>query len=205
MSSWFWISVVGLVCIMPLYDLSLEHTWLDAKLGEQRGKKLGAVLGQISGWVFFLCWFGIWVSPQPRFLIPIWEESLFLPFVDFPIPVLHLILAIPFIAAAFWFGIAGVRGTGLETSETHRAHEVVTTGIYAVVRHPQYLGGLFAHLGFTLLLSAAYSLVAFPLMIIVVYLMCKKEEIELVKEFGEAYENYRQDVPMFAPRLRRKK
>jgi len=51
----------------------------------------------------------------------------------------------------------GVKTTTLETAETHRAKEIVNTGIYSVVRHPQYLGGLFGHIGIGIVLSAFYA------------------------------------------------
>jgi protein-S-isoprenylcysteine O-methyltransferase Ste14 len=100
-----------------------------------------------------------------------------------------------------WFGIKGVSETTLQTAETHRTETIVTTGIYLIVRHPQYLGGLLAHLGMVLLLSALYSLLITPLIVIVVYAISRKEEKELIKEFGKEYENYKKKVPMLIPRL----
>ena len=40
-------------------------------------------------------------------------------------------------------------------------------------------------------------------MVLLNYLISVKEEEELVREFGEEYEEYRGRVPMFIPRLRR--
>jgi protein-S-isoprenylcysteine O-methyltransferase Ste14 len=100
-----------------------------------------------------------------------------------------------------WLGIEGTRGTSMKVAETHRSEKVVTTGVYSIIRHPQYVGGLLAHVGISFLLSAWYSLVSTPLMIFVVYLISRKEEIELVNEFGDEYENYRKKVPMLVPRL----
>jgi protein-S-isoprenylcysteine O-methyltransferase Ste14 len=87
-------------------------------------------------------------------------------------------------------------------AETHRAERVVTTGVYSVVRHPQYLGGLLAHLGISVLLSAWYSLLFTPLVVLLNYLIAWKEEVELVREFGMEYEEYRMTVPMLIPRIR---
>jgi len=39
-----------------------------------------------------------------------------------------------------WFGIKGVTETTLKVAETHRPDRIVTTGVYSIVRHPQYLG-----------------------------------------------------------------
>ena len=63
---------------------------------------------------------------------------------------------------------------------------------------------MLAHVGITLLLSAWFSLLSTPLMVLLNYLLAWKEEVELVREFGEEYEDYRESVPMFVPRLRKR-
>ena len=61
------------------------------------------------------------------------------------------------------------------------------------------MGGLLAHVGFSILLSAWYSLVFTPIVALIVYIISKKEEEELIREFGREYEEYRKKVPMFIP------
>ena len=95
----------------------------------------------------------------------------------------------------------GVKQTSLKVAETHKTEKIVTTGVYSIVRHPQYLGGLLAHVGVSFLLSALYSLLVTPLMVVLVYLISKKEEEELVREFGKEYQIYQKEVPMFIPKL----
>lgn len=205
MCIWFYISMVGVIVILPLYFKSLEHTNLDNKYGKEKGKKIGAIYGMISGWSFFIFWFGIWISPQPEFTIPFLQQLILIPIVSFSIPLLNLCIFLFFTIIAIWLGIAGVKGTTLETSETHRAKKIINDGVYSIVRHPQYLGGLFGHIGITFLLSSLYSLLCFPLMVTIVYFISKKEEKELIKEFGDAYENYQKKVPMLIPRFKRNK
>jgi len=77
----------------------------------------------------------------------------------------------------------------------------VTPGPYRLVRHPLYVGWLFAfwatptmtvaHLVFAIT-TTAYILVAIQF-----------EERDLVNEYGSTYERYRQGVPMLLPFLRR--
>lgn len=198
---WFFISLFGFVAIMPLYFLSLEHLKLKEKFGKERGKNIGEIYGVISGWGFFLFWFGIWFSPQTRFAIPIFQNlSVLLSVVNLTIPLLNLIVFVPFFIVGAWFGIRGVTETTLKVAETHRPVRIVTTGVYSIVRHPQYLGGLLAHIGLSFLLSASYSLLSTPLIATLVYLISRKEEDELTKEFGKEYADYKMKVPMLIPR-----
>ena len=199
---WFFLSLLGFTVTLPLYYLSLEHLKLEEKYGRRKGKKIGDISGVISGWGFFLFWFGIWFSPQTRFTIPTFQELLVrLPVLNITIPLLHLVVFTPFFAVGAWFGIRGVIETTLKVAETHRPARVVTTGVYSIVRHPQYLGGLFAHIGFSFLLSALYSLLA-TLIVALIYFISRKEEDELASEFGEEYVGYKKKVPMLLPRWR---
>lgn len=182
--------------------MSLEHLKLEEKYGKEKGKNIGEIYGVVSGWGFFLFWFGIWFSPQTRFTIPIFQDFFIrLSVINLTIPLLHLLIFIPFFVAGAWFGIKGVAETTLKVAETHRAERIVTTGVYSIVRHPQYLGGLIAHIGFSFLLSALYSLLSSPLIAVLIVLISRKEEKELTKEFGEEYADYKKKVPMLLPRL----
>jgi protein-S-isoprenylcysteine O-methyltransferase Ste14 len=200
---WFLVSVLGELLVLPLYFWSLEHTRLQQKYGTAKGIRIGDALGLISGWGFFLFWIGIWVSPQPRFLVPVFQNlSILVPVVSFSIPLIQLVIFVPFFVLGAWLGIEGTKGTSMKVADTHRSEKVVTTGVYSIIRHPKYVGGLLAHVGISFLLSAWYSLLSTPLMIAVVYLISRKEEVELVKEFGEEYESYQKRVPMLVPRIR---
>jgi protein-S-isoprenylcysteine O-methyltransferase Ste14 len=204
MCTGFIISVLGLVGIIPLYFLSVEHLKLQKKYGKDRGRKIGEIYSLISGWGFFLFWAGLWFSSQPRFIVPIFSAlAVTVPVVSFMIPVLHLMIFLPFFLVGAWLGIEGVKETTLRVAETHRAERIITSGVYSFVRHPQYLGGLLVHVGVSLLLSAWYSLLSAPTMAMLVYLISRKEEEELIKEFGKEYEDYGKEVPMFIPRLGR--
>ena len=65
-----------------------------------------------------------------------------------------------------WLGIMGVRQTTIKVAEIHRTEKIITTGVYSLVRHPQYFGGLLAHIGISFLLSGRYSLLATPMMVV---------------------------------------
>jgi len=200
---WFFICILGAIATIPLHFLSVEHIRLQNRYGKEKGTKIGEIYGLISGWVFFFFWMGIWVSHQPRFSISILQNlPVLVPVVNFSLPLFHLIISLPFLIPGAWLAIKGVRETGLKVAETHRTEKIVTRGVYSIVRHPQYLGGLLAQVGISFLLSALYSLLSTPLMVVLIFLISKKEEEELTREFGKEYEEYKKKVPMLIPKAR---
>ncbi len=74
--------------------------------------------------------------------------------------------------------------------------KVVDTGIYAVVRHPQYLGGILALFITTLLLYPHWIFVVLGIPgVIIIYLSTRWEEERLIERFGNDYRDYMQKVP----------
>jgi protein-S-isoprenylcysteine O-methyltransferase Ste14 len=206
MYPWFVFSILGMCFMVPLHFLSVEHLKFQKKYGVDKGNKITGILGLTSGWGFFIFWFGIWISPQPRFIIPLMPSpSISIPIINFAIPIFHLFISIPFILIGAWLGIVSVRETSLKVSETHRTEKIVSTKIYSLIRHPQYFGGLVAHIGISFLLSSLFSLVFTPVVILLNFLVAWKEEKELLKEFGDIYKNYKERVPMFVPKFKKKK
>jgi len=203
--TWFFISLCCMMLTLPFHWLSVEHIKLENKFGKEKGRRIGELLGLFSGWIFFISWIGIWVSPQPRFYFYISNISFIIPFLGIKTTLLHIIIASIFVSIGAWLGISGVKEVTLKVAETHRPEKIVTSGVYSIIRHPQYFGGLLAHIGISFLLSAFYALISTPLIIVVIYIMSLKEEIELIREFGEAYIAYRKQVPMLFPTIKRKK
>jgi protein-S-isoprenylcysteine O-methyltransferase Ste14 len=149
-----------------------------------------------SGWGFFLFLFGLWISPQPQFAVNVLGNT------PWGSPLFNLIFAITFLAPGAYLGIKGVTEMGLKAAETHRVERVISSGVYSRVRHPQYLGAILSHIGATFLLSAYYSLLVSPIVVCINYVLCWKEENELVNEFGEEYQKYREKIPMLIPTIR---
>jgi protein-S-isoprenylcysteine O-methyltransferase Ste14 len=200
----FILSILGMCFMVPLHFLSVEHLKFQKKYGEDKGNKITGILGLTSGWGFFIFWFGIWISPQPRLIIPFMQNpNIIIPFIKFSIPIFHLFISVPFILIGAWLGIVSVRETSLKVAETHRTEKIVSTKIYSIIRHPQYFGGLLAHIGISFLLSSLLSLIFTPLVILLNFLVAWKEEKELLKEFGNDYEIYKEKVPMFFPKLKK--
>jgi len=78
-------------------------------------------------------------------------------------------------------------------------NKLVTTGIYGCMRHPMHLGLLFFPWSVALILgSPFFILVITPLEMLFLLAMIKfVEEPEAIRKFGDAYRDYRKEVPMF--------
>ena len=96
------------------------------------------------------------------------------------------------------FDLFGLRQVWLYlVGKPYAARDFVTPGPYRIVRHPLYVGWFFAfwmtptmtvaHLVFAIATSA-YILLAIQF-----------EEHDMVREFGDVYEDYRRRVPMLIP------
>lgn len=77
---------------------------------------------------------------------------------------------------------------------------LVTMGIYAHVRHPQYSGLFLVTLGMLIQWPTLITLLMWPVLMYAYYRLAMREEREVEAEFGEAYAAYRTRVPAFLPK-----
>ena len=82
-----------------------------------------------------------------------------------------------------------------------RAHRLATTGPYARVRHPQYIGFVLIMFGFLLQWPTILTLIMFPILVFMYVRLARYEEREARAEFGEAYTRYETNTPAFFPRF----
>lgn len=190
--------------MIPLHFWSVEHAKLTHRFGKEKGIKIGEYLGIVSGWGLFMFSIGLWLSPQPRLEHP-FNLSLKLSVMNltYKFSPIYMPSAIVFVFLGAFFGINGVKETSLRVSETHRTERIATSGVYSIIRHPQYLGGIFSHIGISILLTAYLALVITPLIVAMYYALSFKEEKELVNEFGKEYIEYIKKVPMLVPRFKK--
>ena len=98
--------------------------------------------------------------------------------------------------------IAGILLIVFGWSRIFKAKDLlVTTGIYAHVRHPQYLGFLVLTLGINFLWTTFSTILLWPILVLMYYRLAKKEEKAMEEKWGEEYRKYRNSVPMFTPHL----
>lgn len=89
--------------------------------------------------------------------------------------------------------------------ELYRARQqrcLATGGLYSLVRHPQYTGlfiGLFGE--GVVHWPTLFSVALFPVIVLAYWLLARREEKQVLEQFGEEYRAYQRRVPMFVPRF----
>lgn len=82
-----------------------------------------------------------------------------------------------------------------------REHRLAATGVYAIVRHPQYGAFVLIMFGFLLQWPTILTLLMFPVLVWMYVRLARLEEQEAIREFGDEYVRYAQRTPAFFPRF----
>jgi protein-S-isoprenylcysteine O-methyltransferase Ste14 len=85
--------------------------------------------------------------------------------------------------------------------EAQRHHRLAKTGLYAYVRHPQYVAFMAIMSGFLLQWPTLLTLAMFPLLVIMYVRLARAEESDALQTFGAEYERYAAVTPGWFPRL----
>lgn len=85
--------------------------------------------------------------------------------------------------------------------QAQRTHILATTGPYAHIRHPQYVGFVLIMLGFLLQWPTILTLLMFPVLVWMYVRLARTEEKEVLAEFGDSYGWYAEVTPAFFPRI----
>ena len=107
------------------------------------------------------------------------------------------ILSFVFIGGGFMLISAGWK----VLYEAQRQHRLAATGIYAWIRHPQYVGFVLVMFGFLLQWPTLLTLAMFPVLTFMYVRLSLREEKVAEVEFGDAYRRWAAVTPRFFPRL----
>ncbi|MDD2320126.1 MAG: isoprenylcysteine carboxylmethyltransferase family protein [Geobacteraceae bacterium] len=120
----------------------------------------------------------------------------------FGTPMAHLVAMT--IGYAIVFGGATLVADGWRrVYQARRDGRLVTDGVYARVRHPQYTGLFIIIFGEGIVhWPTIFSVIAFPVIVFAYVQLARKEERQMTEKFGDAYLEYQRNVPMFIPRRR---
>ncbi|HXV84715.1 MAG TPA: thioredoxin domain-containing protein [Candidatus Binatia bacterium] len=84
--------------------------------------------------------------------------------------------------------------------EVYRGQEeLVTTGLYSRLRHPEYLGLLLIVVAFLIMWPTILTILLAPFLIARYFLLAKEEDRELERQFGDTFARYKEAVPGFIP------
>ena len=80
---------------------------------------------------------------------------------------------------------------------------LVTSGPYALTRHPMYVGWSVVHLGVGLVRNSGWVFVTLPAAVAAEHRVTVREDEELARAFGEDFDRYRRRRPTIVELLRR--
>lgn len=82
-----------------------------------------------------------------------------------------------------------------------RSHRLATTGAYARIRHPQYVGFVLIMFGFLLQWPTLLTLAMFPILVFMYAYLARTEEADMLEQFGDEYARYAARTPRFLPEI----
>ena len=85
--------------------------------------------------------------------------------------------------------------------KAQRGHKLASTGIYARMRHPQYVAFIAIMFGFLLQWPTLVTLIMFPILTTMYVRLSLKEEKISEAEFGEEWRRYAAVTPRFFPKF----
>jgi protein-S-isoprenylcysteine O-methyltransferase Ste14 len=93
--------------------------------------------------------------------------------------------------------VLGNRFSGLVAIQPH--HELVTNGIYSVIRHPSYAGLLISSVGWSLAFRSGAGLILTAILVPILVARIHSEETLLQSHFGSEYDAYRARTSRLIP------
>jgi protein-S-isoprenylcysteine O-methyltransferase Ste14 len=98
-------------------------------------------------------------------------------------------------------------GTGLSVvfGEEREESGVIRKSVFSAVRHPIYLGEILLYLGLLMFSISLAAVVVSAMAVGFLHHISRHEERLLLARFGEEYEQYMREVPMWLPWIRRRR
>jgi protein-S-isoprenylcysteine O-methyltransferase Ste14 len=130
----------------------------------------------------------VFITVGPLFIAPVIPQSRFNISNIFSLPIGILLFVLGWIVIIFAFLKIGV------IPAIRKKSDLITSGIYGLIRHPIYSGTLIAVLGWTILFKSIISMIYFPLLCLLYIVATILEEKGLIEEYGDEYINYKKKV-----------
>jgi protein-S-isoprenylcysteine O-methyltransferase Ste14 len=123
----------------------------------------------------------------------------------FAFAIVYVWLARPtwfFIIVGVIIAIPGIVLRSLASGHVKKNEELTTTGPYAYVRNPLYLGSSVMALGFAIAARSPWILLIMIAMFVAIYLPVIRHEEAYLREVFPNFEDYARNVPRLVPRWR---
>jgi protein-S-isoprenylcysteine O-methyltransferase Ste14 len=101
-------------------------------------------------------------------------------------------------------GYLARKGLSIVFGKEREKPGVIRESVFNIVRHPVYLSEILLYLGLLLLSISLAAAVVWIIAIGFLHYISRYEERLLLARFGEEYEQYMKEVPMWIPRLRKR-
>jgi protein-S-isoprenylcysteine O-methyltransferase Ste14 len=180
----------------PVIWLTFIIYWQIAAPGAKATQRLESAASRIARSVLFFAAMALFLLPH----IPVpWLYWHFLP-AGLPAFYSGAVITV----AGLLFSVWARRHIGANWSRSvtiKENHELITSGPYALVRHPIYTGLLTALLGSAIALTQFRGLIAFALFFISLWYKLRLEEKWMRAQFGETYISYSRRVAALVPFL----
>ena len=141
---------------------------------------------------------GFWLVGSNRFASG-WLTTPFLP-ASSELEFAGLAVTIAGCAFAVWARLT-LGGNWSGQATVKEGHELVTTGPYALARHPIYTGLVTAAVGTSIAVGEVRSILGLVLIVLAFIIKMSQEEHLMMQTFPEGYSRYRQRVKALIPGL----
>jgi protein-S-isoprenylcysteine O-methyltransferase Ste14 len=96
-------------------------------------------------------------------------------------------------------GYLAKKGMDIVFGEKREKPEIISKGVFTIVRHPIYLGCILFYMGLICMTMSIVSTGLWILIILFYWFISRHEEKLLLSLFGSDYEAYQKKVPMLFP------
>lgn len=127
----------------------------------------------------------VFITVGPLFIAPLFPQNRFNISPYFSLPAGILLFVLGWITIIFAFLKIGV------IPAVRKKSNLITSGIYSIIRHPIYSGTLISVLGWYILFKSVISMIYFPLLCLLYIVATIHEEKGLIEEYGDEYLNYK--------------
>lgn len=157
-------------------------------IGENHLSDIGQI---ICAFIFF----GVWILDTFFFRFSTFLNKYLLLAVRIPFGVMLMVIS----------GYLARTGLSVVFGEEREKPSVIKKGVFGIVRHPIYFSEVLLYLGFLILSLSLAAAVVWVFAIIFLYYISRYEEILLLSHFGDEYKKYMNEVPMWIPKIRKRK